>query len=353
MARIHSVTCALPPYAYDQKTLIEGLRRCWGDELFDSSKIEAFHRHVLVERRHLALPIEDYLLPGRGLEFRNNTWIRVSLELFQDAVPRLLRKASLAPEEIRLIATTSSCGIAVPSLEARLMNAIPFSASTKRMPLFGLGCLAGVAGINRVADYLKGFPREAALLLSTELNSLTFQPNDLSIANLVSTGLFGDGAAAVLLVGDEHPLASEAPLRVEESRSVFFPDTERVMGWDVVDSGFKVVLDAKVPHVVSDHFPQIVRELCRDYRIEQKDIRFYVAHPGGPKILEAMERSLNLSAGELSLSWESLKNHGNMSSASVLFILEESLKNLPPKGSWGLMASMGPAFCAEVSLLKT
>jgi alkylresorcinol/alkylpyrone synthase len=233
------------------------------------------------------------------------------------------------------------------------MNVIPFSPSTKRLPLFGLGCLAGVAGINRVADYLRGYPQEAALLLSTELSSLTLQLKDISAANLVSTGLFGDGAAAVLLVGDRHPLAPKAPLRIEEGRSTFFPDTERVMGWDVVDSGFKVVLDSKVPQVVLDHFPQAVEGLLQDHGLKKKDLRFFIAHPGGPKVLIAMEQSLGLGVGELKLSWESLKTHGNMSSASVLFVLNEALKNLPPPGAWGLMASMGPAFCAEITLLKS
>jgi alkylresorcinol/alkylpyrone synthase len=155
-----------------------------------------------------------------------------------------------------------------------------------------------------------------------------------------------------LLVGDEHPLARKAPLRIEEGRSSFFPHTERVMGWDVVDSGFKVVLDSKVPQVVLDHFPQAVEGLLQDHGLQKKDLRFFIAHPGGPKVLMAMEQSLNLETGELKLSWESLKTHGNMSSASVLFVLKESLKSLPPKGSWGLMASMGPAFCAEISLLR-
>jgi len=351
MPLLHSVQPALPLHYYDQTALIEGFRKLWADKFFNFARIEEFHQHVQVEGRYLALPMENYL--GQpSLESRNADWIRVSLDLLEEATRSLLEKASLAPKEISLIATTSSSGIAVPSLEARLMNRLPFSPSTKRLPLFGLGCLAGVAGINRVADYLRGYPEAAALLLATELSSLTLQLEDLSMANLISTGLFGDGAAAVLLVGDKHPLAPSSPLRIVEGRSAFFPNTERIMGWDVVNSGFKVVLDSRVPQVVSENFPKIVSGLLEERHMRREDIGFYIAHPGGPKVLSAIEAALDLPAGDLKLSWESLKKFGNLSSASVLFVLSEFLKNPESQSPWGLMASMGPAFCAEVTLLK-
>lgn len=350
MPYLHSVQCALPPHYYDQETLIDAFRRHWGNKFFNFSRIEDFHRHVLVQGRHLALPLEAYL--QEDFEFRNNAWIRISLELLQEATSRLLEAAQLPPREISLIASTSSSGIAVPSLEARLMNVLPFSPDTKRLPLFGLGCMAGVAGLNRVADYLRGYPREAALFLSSELCSLTLQLNDLGVANLISTGLFGDGAAAVLLVGDEHPLAPQAPLRFEDSLSRFFPNTEQVMGWEVGASGFRVVLDSQVPQVVLDHYPTMLEELLHNHDLQSQDIRFYLAHPGGPKVLAAMEQALALKPGKLKLSWETLKTHGNMSSVSVLFVVHEFLKDLPPCGSWGILAAMGPAFSAELTLVK-
>lgn len=352
MPFIHSVKPALPSHYYDQKTVIEGFREHWKDKFFNFSRIEAFHENVQVEGRYLALPMEEYLRKP-NFEFRNNAWIRVSLELLEKAILSLLEKVSLSPKSVSLIATTSSTGIAVPSLEARLMNRIPFSSTTKRLPLFGLGCLAGVAGINRIADYLRGYPEEAALLLSTELCSLTLQLQDFSIPNLISTGLFGDGAAAVLLVGDRHPLAKTAPLEIVETHSAFFPETERIMGWDIIDSGFKIVLDSKVPEVVLKNFPRIVAELLEIRTLTLEDLNFFIAHSGGPKVLSAIEESMHLSKGELNLSWESLRKFGNLSSASVLFVLSEFLKNPAPPNQWGLMASMGPAFCAELSLLKS
>ena len=244
-------------------------------------------------------------------------------------------------------------GIAVPSLEARLMNRLPFSSQTKRVPLFGLGCLAGCAGVNRLGDYLRGHPTEAGLLLSVELCSLTLQREDLSVANIIASGLFGDGCGVVLMVGDEHPLASTAGLAWSHPRSVFFPDTERIMGWDVVDSGFKVVLSPEVPNLVKAELPDAVAGLLTEAGLGRDGLDFYVAHPGGPKVLGAMQEALDLDPADLQASWDSLATYGNMSSTSVLFVLHELLKDRPPAGQRGLMAAMGPAFCAELNLLES
>jgi len=212
--------------------------------------------------------------------------------------------------------------------------------------------LAGVAGINRVGDYLKGHPDQAAVLVAVELCSLTLQRDDLSVANIIASGLFGDGCAAVLMVGDEHPLAKSSPLQWSNPRSAFFGNTERVMGWDVVGSGFKVVLSPDVPRLVEEELPIEVAGLMQDADMPGARPDFVVAHPGGPKVLKALQDALDLSPDDLSLSWESLRAYGNMSSASVLFILEDTLKELPPPGSVGMMAALGPGFCAELNLLR-
>jgi alkylresorcinol/alkylpyrone synthase len=242
-------------------------------------------------------------------------------------------------------------GIAVPSLDARLMNVLPFPSDLKRVPLFGLGCLAGAAGMSRVADYLKGHPTEAAILLSVELCSLTLQKDDLSVANIVSSGLFGDGAAAVLMVGERHPRVADGMPRVVDSRSVFFPNTERVMGWDVVDSGFKIVLSPEVPAFAKALRPH-VDGFLRDHCLSIADVSTWVAHPGGPKVIDEMEKGLSLKKGTLDLSRRSLARIGNVSSSSVLFILQETLLERKPAGSYGVMLAMGPAFCAELLLLQ-
>lgn len=351
MPYIHSVSCAFPKNYYDQESLLQELRKYWKKKYFNVDRIEAFHRNVLVGGRHTALPLEEYgKLSGFG--DRNDAWIRVALEVATEAVSKLLEKSQLSPEEIELLASATVTGLAVPSLEARLMNKISFSRKTKRLPIFGLGCLAGAAGINRVADYLKGHPKAAAIFFSVELCSLTIQFEDLSIQNIISTGLFGDGGAAVLVVGDEHPLAKESPLELLSWQSAFFPETERVMGWDIVDSGFKVVLSKSVPEIVAEEMPKEVQELLQQSELGNKLLQFFIAHPGGPKVLESMEKVFSLEKGELKYSWESLASHGNMSSVSVLFVLAKTLENLPPRDSLGLISAMGPAFCAELGLLR-
>ena len=351
MPYIHSVSCAFPPNYYDQETLIQALKDRWSSKFFNPARLETFHRNVLVGGRHLALPLEEYdTLQGFGSH--NDAWIRVAVEVAEKATNDLLTTANITPSDIQMIASSTVTGICVPSLEARLMNKIKFPTKTKRLPIFGLGCLAGVAGINRVCDYLIGHPKEAVVFISVELCSLTLQRQDLSIPNIVSSGLFGDGGAAVLLLGDEHPLAQEAPLRVHSWKSAFFRDTERIMGWDMVDTGFKVVLSNKVPHIVSEELPGEVAVFLEESDVESSAIDFYVAHPGGPKVLKAMENALQLKEDDLKHSWDCLAKHGNMSSVSVLFVLEALLKELPPKDAWGIMTAMGPAFCAELGLLQ-
>ncbi|BBM83207.1 type III polyketide synthase [Candidatus Uabimicrobium amorphum] len=351
MPYIHSVSCAFPPHYYDQDTLIDALKSRWSAKFFNPSRLETFHRNVLVGGRHLALPVEEYdKLEGFG--GHNDAWIRVGLDVAERATNNLLQQADISPEDINLLVSNTVTGISVPSLEARLMNKISFSPYTKRLPILGLGCLAGVAGINRVCDYLEGHPKEAAIFFSVELCSLTLQRQDLSIPNIISSGLFGDGGAAVLLVGDEHPLRESSPFEVCGWRSVFFPDTERIMGWDMVDSGFKIVLSSKVPDIVSNEMPRAVADFLQDYNTQKEQLEFYVAHPGGPKVLKAMEEALDLKPDDLKYSWDCLQKHGNMSSVSVLFVLEALLKSLPAKDSLGLMTAMGPAFCSELGLIR-
>jgi alkylresorcinol/alkylpyrone synthase len=234
------------------------------------------------------------------------------------------------------------------------MNRLRLPAETKRVPIFGLGCVAGAAGIARCADYVRAYPEQVALLLSVELCSLTLQRGDLSIPNLIASGLFGDGAAAVVVAGDGVPPngASWGPA-VIASRSAFYPDTERVMGWEISEDGFKVVLSAEVPDMVVRHLRRDVDAFLRDQGLGLGDIASFVCHPGGPKVLEAMERALELPPDALELTWRSLREVGNLSSTSVLLVLERTMsERRPPAGSYGLLLAMGPGFCSELVLLR-
>jgi alkylresorcinol/alkylpyrone synthase len=219
------------------------------------------------------------------------------------------------------------------------------------MPIFGLGCVAGAAGIARAADYLKAYPDQVAVLLSVELCSLTLQASDLSIPNLIASGLFGDGGAAVVLTGRRRRPA--AGPRVLATRSVFYPDTEKVMGWDVTDTGFRVVLSAEVPEVARRFLRADVDAFLAEHGLARRDIATWIAHPGGPKVLQAMAAALEVDDAALAPAWRSLREVGNLSSTSVLLVLQDIMANHAPQpGSYGVITAMGPGFCSELVLVR-
>jgi alkylresorcinol/alkylpyrone synthase len=348
---VRSVGTALPPNWVDQETLISVFREHWAREHFNVERIEELHRSVQVGGRYLALPLEKYL-PLERFSERNEAFNQVSLEVGEQAVRRALDLAGMQPREVDHLFFVTVTGIATPSLDARLMNRLGLRPDVKRTPIFGLGCVAGAAGTARAADVLRAFPEQVAVLLSVELCSLTLQREDVSIANIIASGLFGDGAAALVLTGAGRPPPGAAP-RVLATRSVFYPDTERIMGWDVVEGGFKVVLSAKVPSLVTEHVRADVDGFLASQGLRREDIRHWIAHTGGPKVLQAFEAALELPPEALRRSWDSLRRTGNLSSASVLFVLSELLAaNEARPGDLGMLMAMGPGFCAELVLLR-
>ncbi len=350
-ARIASVGTALPPHYVDQETLIATLRTWWADHGRQAERIEALHRNVQVRGRHLALPLEEYARLD-GFAAANNAWIRVGLEVGAAAIEAALARAGLVPRDVDALWFTSVTGVAAPSLDARLMNRLGFRSDLKRVPIFGLGCVAGAAGVARAADYLAGHQGEVALLLSVELCSLTLQRGDLSLPNLIASGLFGDGAAAVVLTGAGRRPAGAGPA-VVATRSSFYPGTEEVMGWQVGDGGFRVVLSAAVTEMVRRFLRRDVDAFLADQALDASDIAAWIAHPGGPRVLEAMQEVLSIPPEALAITWRSLREVGNLSSASVLMVLEETMRSVAlPPGSYGLMLAMGPGFCSELVLLR-
>lgn len=352
--RIAAVGSALPPHQYDQETLLAAFRRHWAKRHHNLARLEQLHRNVLVGGRHLALPIEEY----EGLETwgqANDAWIRVAQEVGAEAIGTALARAGLGPGDVDTLITVSVTGVATPSLDARLVNRLGLNPRVKRLPVFGLGCVAGAAGVARAADAVRAFPGEVAVLLSVELCSLTLQLQDLSIPNLIASGLFGDGAAAVVVAGAERvlPDAVDPGPRVVASRSVFYPDTEQVMGWDISERGFQIVLSAQVPEVVRDHLRADVDQFLADHGLVRDDVASWVCHPGGPKVLEAMAESLELPDGALDVTWRSLREVGNLSSTSVLMVLEETMaSHRPEPGAPGMLLALGPGFCSELVLLE-
>jgi alkylresorcinol/alkylpyrone synthase len=352
MAHIVAAASAFPAHYYKQEEITTTLQKLWSSRPSNVERLAAFHQNMQIEGRYLALPLEEYLRPA-GFRERNQAWIRIALELGEQVICRVLDQAKIDAGAIDQIAFTTITGIAAPSIDARLMNCIPFSPYLKRMPLFGLGCMGGAGGISRLADYLVGHPKEAALLLSVELCSLTLQQNDLSAENMVSTGLFGDGAGAILMVGDEHPLAKPGQPRVIANRSVFFPETEHIMGWDMYDTGFKVVLNSGVAEIVETELSPALESFLSQHGLSSAEIDRWLVHPGGPKVIQAIESGLGLKAGALNESRENLASFGNLSSAAVLVMLERALRENPESpGAHGFLMAMGPAFNAEMILLE-
>jgi alkylresorcinol/alkylpyrone synthase len=223
----------------------------------------------------------------------------------------------------------------------------------KRTPIFGVGCAGGAVGLARAEDYLRGHPEETVLLLSVELCSLTFLPRDDSMIQLVGASLFGDGAAAVLLAGDKADHGAAHPVEILGSESLLLPDSLHVMGWDFTDEGMKLVLSREAPALIERHVKGAVDSFLEKHRKTARDIDYFLLHPGSLKIIEAFERALNLTSHDTRFTRRFLENYGNLSSASVLFILHDTLKTERPRpGSCGLLATMGPGFACEMLLLR-
>ncbi|MHB8417026.1 MAG: type III polyketide synthase [Myxococcales bacterium] len=346
---ILSAATALPPHRVEQAELLELFRSLWAAGHHNSARVDQLHRAVRVSARHLALPVGEYASLDT-FQKANDAWIRCAVDLGQLALERALRRAGLAPQELDQLVFVTVTGLSTPSLDARLANRMRLRPDLKRTPIFGLGCVAGAAGTARAADALRGAPGESCALLAVELCSLTLQRNDVSVPNAIASGLFGDGAAALVLGGEKH--ASTGP-KLIASRSVLYPDTERAMGWDVVDGGFRVVLSAQVPELVRTHIRDDVDGFLAAHGLERQRVRHWICHPGGPKVLEAIETALELPAKALARSWASLERIGNLSSASVLFVLAETLDEAEAqRGDLGLMIAMGPGFSSELLLLQ-
>ncbi|WP_371774722.1 type III polyketide synthase [Streptomyces sp. NBC_01438] len=350
MTRIAAVHGTPAPYRHTQREVTDMVARTCLPPGADRRVLDRLHENARVRTRNMVLPLERYAeLDGFG--DANDVFIGAAVDMGADALRGALRTAGLRPGDVDLLMFTSVTGVAAPSVDARLVGRLGLRPDVKRLPVFGLGCVAGAAGVARLHDYLLGHPDDVAVLLSVELCSLTFQRHDASTANLVATALFGDGAAAVVALG-----AGRAPgtgPQVVATRSRLYPDTEHVMGWDIRSSGFKVLLDPAVPDVVRRYLADDVGDFLAEHGLKPKDVAHWVCHPGGPKVLEAVSEVLSLPDGALDVTWRSLAEVGNLSSSSVLHVLRDTLEQRRPEpGSPGLLLAMGPGFCCELVLLR-
>jgi alkylresorcinol/alkylpyrone synthase len=281
---------------------------------------------------------------------RNEAYIDSATDLSASVCNDLFKATGVRPADIDYIIYVNTTGLATPSIDARLINLLGLDNNIRRIPVWGLGCVGGVAGLSHAHHYLLGHPGHRVLLVASEFCSLTFLPDDFSMSNLVASALFGDGAAAVLITGDD--IDADGP-EIIDTRSTFYPDSLDVMGWNVVSEGLQVVFAKRIPDIVRANVRSDLANFLSDHDLALEDIDSYLIHPGGAKVLQAYQAALGMNSDSLKLPWEILRNYGNMSSVTVLFVLSEYLQTTAPgTGKLGLISALGPGFCSESVLVR-
>jgi len=352
MTGIVAVRSAFPAHRYPQADFTLKVAEVSGLGPAQHALLERLHGNAGVEYRHTVLPLPEYGGLG-GIEPVNDRYIGEAAELGEQALRGALNMAGLAGRDLDLLIVTSVTGVAVPSLDVRLIPRLGLRPDIKRLPIFGLGCVAGAAALARLHDCLLAWPHHHAALLAVELCSLSRPTTKVTTADLVASGLFGDGAAALVATGGRGPgRRAGVLLRVIASRSEVYPDSVDTLGWRLGSDGFRIVLTAELADVIERRLGGSVSSFLAEHDLTVDDIGAWICHPGGPKVIDAIQKSLKLPDCAVELSRRSLAEVGNLSSASVLHILEKTIDAGPPPGSAGLMIGLGPGVSAELVLLR-
>lgn len=346
MPFIRSVVTENPPYRFDQKEVVKVVRSLFGEHYTDIERLLRVFGNGQIESRYFAAPL-SWFEKERGLEEKNQKYIEESVRLGSRAVTKCLQEAKINKEDIDALIFVSSSGMATPTIDARIMNELKFPAHIKRIPLWGLGCAGGAAGISRAHDYCLAYPGAKVLVLCVELCSLTFQHADMSKSNLIGTSLFADGAACALVTGEEAQVEG-AGFFTKDTQSTLMPDAEDVMGWDVKEGGLHVVFSRDIPNIIENWLKPNAALFLGKLGKELIEIDHFIAHPGGKKVIDAYEKSLGFPKEKTAPSRNVLASHGNMSSPTVLYVLKEVMSQQPASGEQGLLTALGPGFSSEM-----
>ncbi|WP_108671180.1 type III polyketide synthase [Peribacillus acanthi] len=360
MPSIISMSSIKLPNKISQSNAMEFAHEMFGNSFKDINRLMKIFENGQVDSRHFAMPL-DWFRNRHGFEEKNELYIKIATEYGAMAIQECLCNPQFLTntyhkEQIDAFIFVSSTGISTPTIDARIMNHLSFSPHIKRIPLWGLGCAGGAAGLARAFDYCKAYPKESVLVLCVELCSLTFQKDDISKSNLVGTSLFADGIACALVCGDEsnarNYVKSNHVPQILATCSTLMPDSLDVMGWEVKDNGLYVIFSKDIPTIIESWLKPNVEEFLQDNGLSLHDVSHFIAHPGGKKVLDAYQHSLGFNEDMLKVSSEVLKEFGNMSSATILYVMERFMERNVSEGEYGLAAALGPGFSSEQVLVR-
>jgi alkylresorcinol/alkylpyrone synthase len=361
MTSLLSLERYLPPYRYHQREVTEWVRQWLASppEAGEAPETAARSERLLsvyetsgVVTRASVVPIEEVFHP-RDFETQNQRYREIACRAGADVARRALAASGLEPSEIGLVVSVSCTGFMIPAVDAHVAEALGLGPRLARLPITESGCAGGVVGLARAADYLAAHPERAALLIALEFSSLTFQRWDRSATNVVSSAIFGDGGAAAVLVGPAHPRAPHARVKLRDAESIFFPGTRHLMGFELRNTGLQIVLDRGIAPFVRRTIVPTIEGFLSSRGTSREAVSHFILHPGGRRVIEVMAERLGLAPQDLAATEAVLAEHGNMSSVTVLFVLDEVLRTRQPKpGSLGLVGAFGPGFGAELVLVE-
>lgn len=347
--KLLSLATAVPPFVLKQTEVAAQAREIFSHRARDIERLMPVFTNAGIETRRSCVPLEWYLEASDWKE-RNSIYVESAVELLAKATLECLEQVDMAVEDVDAIITISTTGIATPSLDARLINQLGLRRDVMRLPVFGLGCAGGVLGLSRAASFASAMPGKNVLLLVVELCALTFRPGDLSKSNVIAAALFGDGAAAALVSTRPSSTAPHSQPALTAAGEYTWPDSLDVMGWHIENDGFGVLFSRDIPAIIAERFGPALDGFLGCNALSRKDLSEYVCHPGGTKVLAALEGALALPEGTMCDARDILREYGNMSAATVMFVLERALRG-PPRDRI-LMSALGPGFSAAFQVLE-